>query len=400
MASRLKEKGQSLDADQLRAISAALPGKLRAHQVSEAFIDRYTEELVQQALSEYARVCERGQAIDNPGGWIVNTAFRRAIDQLRREAREATIPLSTEAALEVTDGSSAPPDEEAIRHIEAEQLHRAIRRLSVPQRQALSLYYFEERSTREGADALGWSEPTFRRRRDSALRALRERFGVIKPVPQQGDRTAIEVGLAAWLSLAGAQGHAGRITDQLVAVADSVRGGITSLAGRLRDFAARLLSSGGGEGIVNAASGPIGKTAGVCGAAAAAAMCVTGVIGPGVGGIDLLHEGSAPKSHPAHERPGSRVEPKAPVRPTHSTPEVTAKPELAAQPTHRSSSSGSGGAEARARRATRAASSQFAPESAVEPTPSSPEPEPEPAPAPESSPAPSPTQTANEQFGP
>lgn len=396
MASRLKEKGQSLDVDQLRAISAALPGKLRAHQVSEAFIDRYTEELVQQALAEYARACEQGQAIDNPGGWIVNTAFLRAIDQLRRDEREGTAPLSIEAALEVTDGTSAPPDEEAICHIEAEQLHRAIRKLSVPQRQALSLYYFEERSNREGADALGWSEPTFRRRRNAALRVLRERFGVIKPVPQQGDRTAIEVGLAAWLSLAGTQGRAGRITDQLAAAADSVRGGITGLADRARDFAARLLSSGGGEGIVNAASGPIGKTAGVCGAAAAAAMCVTGVIGPGVGGIDLLHEGAAPKSRPAHERPKPH---EAQVRRTPPTPETTAKPEPAAQPTHRSSGSG-GGAEARARRATRAASSQFAPESAAEPTPASSGPAPEPAPAPESSPAPSPTQTANEQFGP
>jgi RNA polymerase sigma factor (sigma-70 family) len=141
MASRLKEREHSLDADQLRAISAALPGKLRAHQVSEAFIDRHTEELVQQALAEYARACEQGQAIDNPGGWIVNTAFLRAIDQLRREEREGIAPLSIEAALEVTDGTSAPPDEEAIRHIEAEQLHRAIRKLSVPQRQALSLYY-------------------------------------------------------------------------------------------------------------------------------------------------------------------------------------------------------------------------------------------------------------------
>lgn len=393
MASRLKEKERSLDADQLRAISAALPGKLRAHQVSEAFIDRYTEELVQQALAEYARACEQGQAIDNPGGWIVNTAFLRAIDQMRREEREGS-PLAAEAALEVTDGTSAPPDEEAIRHIEAEQLHRAIRKLSVPQRQALSLYYFEERSTREGADALGWSEPTFRRRRNAALRALRERFGVIKPVPQQGDRTAIEVGLAAWLSLAGAQGHAGRVTDQLVAIANSVRGGVTGLADRVRDFAARLFSSGGGEGIVNAASGPVGKTAGVCGAAAAAAMCVTGVIGPGVGGIDLLHEGSATKSHPAHERM-AHAEPQAQVRRTHLTPEATAKPEPAARSTHRSSSSG-GGAEARARRATRAASSQFAPESAVEPAPASSEP----APAPESSPAPSPTQSANEQFGP
>lgn len=398
MASRLIDKKRPLDANQLRAVELALPGKLRAHQLSEAFIERYAEDLIQQALTEYARACEQGQAIDNPGGWIVNTAFLRAIDQLRREGREPS-PVSAEAALEIADGTSAPPDEEAIRHIEAEQLHRAIRKLSVPQRQALSLYYFEERSTREGADALGWSEPTFRRRRDSALRALRERFGVIEPVPQQGDRTAIEVGLAAWLSLAGAQGHAGRITDQLVATFDSVRGGLAGLADRVRDSAARLLSSGGGEGIANVASGPIGKAAGVCGAAAAAAMCVTGVIGPGVGGIDLLHDSQ--KSPPARERVKSRVEPRPATHRINPVPQSTSKPEGASQASHRNSSSGSG-EEARARRATHAASSQFAPESAAEPAPSSsePAPEPAPAPAPESSSSASPTQTANEQFGP
>jgi RNA polymerase sigma factor (sigma-70 family) len=393
MASRLTEKRQPLDASQLRAIEVALSGKLRAHQLSEPFIERHAEELIQQGLTEYARACEQ---IDNPGGWIVNTAFRRAIDQLRREGREAT-PVAAEAALEIADSASAPPDEEAIRHIEAEQLHRAIRKLSVPQRQALSLYYFEERSTREGASALGWSEPTFRRRRDSALRALRERFGVIKPVPQQGDRTAIEVGLAAWLSLAGAQGHAG-ITDPLVAVFDSARGSLAGFADRVRDSVARLLSSGGGESVVSVASGPIAKAAGVCGAAAAAAVCVTGVIGPGVGGIDLLH-GGPPKSPSAHEQVRPHVKPK----PTeHRSPVLrSSKLEAASQPSHRDSSSG-GGAEARARRATHAASSQFAPESAAGPAPSSsePAPEPAPAPAPESTSSASPTQTANEQFGP
>ncbi len=397
MASKLIEKRQPLDASQLRAIEVALSGKLRAHQLSEPFIERHAEELIQQALTEYARACEQGQEIDNPGGWIVNTAFRRAIDQLRREGREAT-PVAAEAALEIADGASAPPDEEAIRHIEAEQLHRAIRKLSVPQRQALSLYYFEERSTREGADALGWSEPTFRRRRDSALRALRERFGVIKPVPQQGDRTAIEVGLAAWLSLAGAQGHTG-ITDQLVAVFDSARGSFAALGDRVRDSVARLLSSGGGESIVSVASGPIAKTAGVCGAAVAAAVCVTGVVGPGVGGIDLLHGGS-PKSPPAHEHARSHVRAKPTERRT-PVPRSSSEPEAAPQPSQRDSSSGSG-EEARARRATHAASSQFAPESAAEPAPSSsaPAPEPAPAPAPESTGSASPTQTANEQFGP
>jgi len=302
-------------------------------------------------------------------------------------------------ALETTDGSTAPPEEEAIRNIEAEQLHHAISRLSVPQRQALSLYYFSEKSTREGAKALGWSEPTFRRRRDSALRALRERFGVIEiPEPEQGDQLAIEIGLAAWISLAGAQSLLASIGNQLAAAADAVRGGLGALADRVRDYTTRILSSGSGEGIVNVTGGPAGKAAGLCGAAVAAAVCVTGVVGPGIGGVDLIHESSKPPAPPAHQRaaalaPAPHHSPRPPVK-------VTKEPEAAPQPARRRRSSApSSGGEARARQSTHEATSQFAPESEVEPA--SPEPAPEASsPAPEASSAPSPTQSANEQFGP
>src|SRR5262245_6710911 len=257
-----------LDADQLRAIEIGLRGKLRARQVSESFIDRHIEDLIQQALTEYARACERGQRIVNPGGWVVHTASQRATDQMRRESHEVG-HLSGEMAAGALGVVGLPADEEAIRHIEVEQLHRAIARLSVAQRQALSLYYFEEKSTRDGAKALGWSEPTFRRRRDSAMRALRERFGVTVP--------AFDIGLAAWLSLAGAQGNLGGVADPLLALADSVRAGISSAADRSRDLLTRLLSSGGGETVSAAASTPLGRTVGVC-ATAVAACAATGVI--------------------------------------------------------------------------------------------------------------------------
>jgi RNA polymerase sigma-70 factor, ECF subfamily len=401
VATRTVEEKRPLDADQLRAIEVALRGKLQAYssRPSEAFIDRNAEDLIQQALTEYAKACEDGQEIYNPGGWVVNTAFRRALDQLRREGREAS-PISAELALETTDGSSASPEEEAISHIEVEQLHSAISRLTVPQRQALSLYYFEGKSTRAGADELGWSEPTFRRRRDSALRALRERFGVIEvPLPEQGDRLAVEIGVGAYLSLASAQGHASGIVDQLVAAADWVRSGAAALADRARDTATRLLSSGNGEVIANVASGPVGKTAGVCGAVVAAA-CAVGVVGPGVGGVDLLHSGSASNPPAVHKPPV----PPAEVAPAPSrTPKAEASREPTTTPRRpRNLTSGGAGAEAQARRATHRAASQFAPESEAEPSRASSEPAPEAssAPASEASASPSPTQTANEQFGP
>jgi RNA polymerase sigma factor (sigma-70 family) len=395
MATRLVEEARPLDAEQLRAIEVALCGKLRAHRLSETFIARYSDDLIQQALTEYTRVCDQGQSIENPGGWAVNTAFRRAIDQLRREGRE-TSPIAAEVALETTEGTGAPPDEEAIRNIEAEQLHEAISRLSVAQRQALSLYYFSEKSTREGADALGWSEPTFRRRRDSALRALRERFGVIEiPEPAQGDQLAIEIGLAAWISLAGAQGYLAAIGNQLAGAADAVRGGAGTLADRVRDYTTRILSSGSSEGIVNVASGPAGKAAGICGAAVAAAVCVTGVIGPGVGGIDLIHQSSKPATSSAHRR-AARPAPIA--QPHHPSPPAEAPREVSRHPHRSPSSTSSSGGSGHAQKATEEATEQFAPESEV-PTSSETAPATS-SPPPAASSASSPTQTASEQFGP
>jgi len=146
----------ALDTDQLRSIEIGVRGKLRASRISESFIDQQTEDLVQQAVAEYASASERGVKIANASGWVVNTAYRRAIDQLRHEQHEVE-GTTEDIAVEATDETAPLPDEEALDHIEVEQLHRAINRLSTTQKQALSLYYFEDRTTREGAKALGWS---------------------------------------------------------------------------------------------------------------------------------------------------------------------------------------------------------------------------------------------------
>jgi RNA polymerase sigma-70 factor (ECF subfamily) len=384
------------DAEALGTIERALHGKLRAHRLSDGFIERNCEDVLQQARAEYEDAVARGSEIDNPGGWIVSTAYRRAIDELRRELREvdeAELP-ATAGAVEGGDLFS-PTEEEAIDNVSADQLRETIAKLSAQQRQALGLYYFEEHTTREAAALLGCGETTFRRHLRSALRVLRQRFGV---VPEPGSELAIEVGLVAWASLAGARVVPGRgFLDQLVAAADTMRDAAGTFLERGRDIATRLLASGGGESIGAAASSPLGRASGVC-AGALAACVLTGVIGSGVGGVDLVG-GAA--SHPAHSqapRP-HRPAPPAPklATPTRPAPATKAPTKNTSSPQHASSSS----KEERARRATQAATSQFGVESSAPESSYSPPPEPtETASSASSTSSSSPTQVANDQFGP
>lgn len=383
-----------MDEDQLRAIGIGLRSKLRALQISESFIERNGEDLIQQALTEYTRAIDQGRKVENPGGWVVHTAARRAIDQLRRESREAG-NLPDEVVTGAPDYTSMPPEDEAIQHVQVEQLHQAIARLSVSQRQALSLYYFEEKTTRESAEALGWSEPTFRRRRDSALSALRKRFGV--PVPE------IDVGLAAWLSLTAGVGTTARLTDPIVAAADSVRSFATASLDRGRDLVVRLLSSGGGETAIGA-SAPAGRAAGIC-AAAVVACATTGVIGPGVGGFDLVDRNNNASPHakqrteiPVRPSPAPRISTPEPTRQTGTSP--VARPD--SSDSTKGDSGGSNTREKRTKQAREEATSQFGIESSAAPPASTTQTTPTPqvsTPPPASSSAPSPSQAAADQFG-
>ena len=395
------------DAEALGAIERALHGKLRAHRLSEGFIDRYGQDVLQQGVAEYERAIARGGEIENPGGWIVSTAYRRAIDELRREMREEPEEWVGETPGAINGGDlAAPTESEALANVSAEQLRRAMEKLSTQQRQALGLFYFEELPTREAAEVLGCGQTTFRRRLDSALRVLRQRFGIV--VPEPGEELAIEVGLVAWLSLSGARVVPTRgPVEQLIAVGDAMRGAAGWLVDRARDATARVLASGGGEGIGAAASGPLGKTAGGVCAGALAACALTGVIGPGVGGVDLLGGGHAVR--PAHRRAAQapRPAPVAPAPPSHA--EARPKASTASVPskaTHKPKPRATSSTAQRTRRATHAATSQFGVESAAPEAgysaPSEPAPE---AAAPSSSSSgsgssPSPTEIANEQFGP
>jgi RNA polymerase sigma factor (sigma-70 family) len=286
---RQTELEPPLQAEALEEIERSLYSKLKAHRLSDSFIERCSEEAVQMGLVEYLRAIEEGVRVDNRDAFVVRAAFCRAIDELRREARLSD-SAAVEAALESPRFAAPATEEIAIEDLAAAELHEAIETLSAEKRQALSLHYFDRLSDQRSAEILYCSERTFRRLLAKALGDLSRRLGV--PAPEPGSKLAIEVGLVAWVSLRGARvaiSH-GPI-EHLAGVIDGVRDGASWPIERLRDLATRLTASGASEKIGAVASGPAGKVAGGC--LGAAALCVLGgVVGPAVVGNGGGHTGS------------------------------------------------------------------------------------------------------------
>jgi RNA polymerase sigma factor (sigma-70 family) len=295
-----------LEAEALREIERSLHGKLKAHRLSDSFIERCGEEAVQRGLVEYLHAVEEGIEVDNRDAFVVRAAFWRAIDELRREARQAD-GTAIEAIL--ASGRIAEPasEELAVERLAAEELREAVESLSAEERQVLSLHYFEQLSFKRSAETLYCSERTFRRRLKKALGNLSRHLGVAAPEP--GSELAIEIGLVAWVSLCGArvvlsQGP----LAQLAAVPDAVHDGVLWTAGRLRDLTVRLFASGAGERATEIAASPLTKTGGAC--TGALAICaLTGVVGPGLGGVDVIG------GHERLKRPMTRSHQPAPAHP-------------------------------------------------------------------------------------
>lgn len=296
------ELEQPLQEEALREIERSLYGKLRAHRISDTFIDRCGEDAIQKGLLAYLRARQAGEHIENRDAFVVRAAFCRAIDELRREARQAD-GEAVEGLLRAGRGATPASEELALEQIEAQELHAAIEELSPDERQVLVLHYFERLSAKRSAELLYCSEATYRRRLKRALAALAERLGVTPP--ETDSEFAFEIALAAWASLGGARVALARgPLEHLAAVLDRGRDATSWLGARIRYPLARAEASGASEQAGAIASGPAGKVIGGC-AAAAIACVVGGVVGPGIAD----HGRASP----------SRVDPRAAIS-RHATP--------------------------------------------------------------------------------
>jgi RNA polymerase sigma factor (sigma-70 family) len=256
-----------------------LRARLRAHRLSQSFIDRNAEDALQRGVVEYLRAREAGTEIREPAGFVLQAAFRRAIDELRREARAAE-GVDVERLLDEAGHTQASAEEIAVEGITTSELRKAIDVLPTEERQALCLHYFEELSAARAAKLLYCSERTFRRRLRQALGDLAELLGA--PAPQPGSHRGLEIGLAAWAGLRG--GRAVVSSSPLDHIAGPL-GSLPSLPGRvlgrLRGTGAEVAASEAPERIGAIAAGPAGKVIGGC-AGAALVCALSGVVGPGV----------------------------------------------------------------------------------------------------------------------
>jgi len=384
-----RETDRSLQPGALGEIERSLRGKLKAYDLSDSFIERYLEDALQKGLVEYLRAIDRGEAIGNPAGFVVQAGFCRAIDELRREARQADGAL-VDSLIEGGGVAEAPTDEVAMDQLEAKELREAVGRLSPEEQQVLRLRYFDGLTNEASAEVLFCSKRTYRRRLNQALKKLGQHLGV--PAPEPGSELAIEIGLATWVALRGAQvALAQAPLEHLAAVVEGLHSRIDWAVDRARELAGRVGGSGGERVLVLSGNSPV-----KIGSCIAAACLLT------AGGIELAHV--TEEGDPSVERVGAaRVvpepRPKAPPRivqaPAVPAPSPASKSSgLAGRSTGSRSQRGESSSERQQREATEVVASQ-GPEAAV----TEESPEPSAAPAEETSPSSSasPSEVASSQ---
>jgi RNA polymerase sigma factor (sigma-70 family) len=376
---------------QLEAARLGFNQYLRRKRFSPQFISRHAEDLFAQATLEYSRKLAEGSEIENPPGWLIECAWRRTKSQLEAEARGPRV-VSTEKSGPVVDERGESPEDVLLDEDRFHRLREAVGELSVTQRRILAHSYFEGLTVREAARHLHWHSSKAQRAHEGAKKRLYELLGV-----ESLDDLAIEIGLAAYLSLAVDRPTGLTLPPGIEGAVEMVGRGASSAWARAQELARRLPMGSGAEPSTTAALGSAGRAAGVC-ATAALACLASGVVGPGVGGVNLLggdHGKPPAKSQRAvaAARHPSVVPRNRPVSPIATRPEKR----LATPHVTREAS-----ASTSTKRANRAVSSQTIESAATSQEVSSAPTEPAPveSSAPSTSSSSSATQVASEQFGP
>jgi RNA polymerase sigma factor (sigma-70 family) len=381
---------------------------LRRKRFSPQFIASHGDDLFATAALEYSRKVSEGEAIDSPAGWMITCAWRRTKSLLEAQGRKPQI-VTTDKAEAIEDKLGRSPEEVTLDEDRLRKVQEAVDQLTVEERQLLELAYFEGMAVREAARELRWHPSKAQRCHEAARKHLHQLLDV-----DSLDELEVIVGLAAYISLAEGSPRP-HLPPGVEAVADTIGRSLDAAWARAQDLARRLPFSGGAEPSTSAALGSAGRAAGVC-ATAALACVASGVVGPGVGGVDLLGGGGqASPPRPAVKQRQVVAAPRiAPLtRKSQPTPSPTPRPEPKAEGSAGGGPKQSAGGTAtasteRERRATQAVQSQSL-ESAAEGSEVASAPV-ESAPVETSSPPPSestassssstPTQVANEQFGP
>ena len=202
-------------AAELEAARLGFAQMLRRKRFSARFIEAHAEDLLARARFEYSRAIARGEEIRSPAGWLIHCAWRRTQNLLEAQSVEPTF-VAEEAVGVIADEASPTPEQAVIEGDRSERVAAAVGELSTDQRTLIELSYFEGMSVREAGRFLGWHSSKAQRTHEAALGRLREVLGI-----SDVDELAIEIGLAAWVSLAAGKPVLASIPAGLEAAADA-----------------------------------------------------------------------------------------------------------------------------------------------------------------------------------
>jgi RNA polymerase sigma factor (sigma-70 family) len=265
----------------------AFRGKLVRLRFAPSFVINNSDELLAKAHGDFARALNRGIDVADPVGFTVHCAWRHTQNLLRSEDRTPA-SVSIEKTAELVD-EQLPPDELVLADDRIRKVHGAVSKLNENQRKVVALVFFEDMSWREAARHLDWTPSKVQHHYEKAMEHL-QRFLAVK----SSDELVIDVGMAAWLSCAGANAHS--LPGGFEALLDKASDGATGFWGKAHELARRLAPGGGGGGgeqIGLIASSGGGRALGTC--ATVAVACIVGagaMVGPGIGISDSARHGA------------------------------------------------------------------------------------------------------------
>lgn len=290
----IKTSEQELTRAQMERARKALLGLLAGRGYPAQFILNNSDEILAIAAAEFVRAVKKGVVVEDPVGFTVHCAYRRAQNFVKAEGIRPQ-QVSTDTVAELADESAPTPEQMAEESERVRKIRQAIAKLSAEERQLIALTYFEGMSVREAARQLDWTESKGQRRHESALANLRRRLPV-----KSSDELEIAIGLAAWLSLSGSAAGL-HLPPGFEAVVEKAESGATGLWNRLHQLSARASMGGGTEAAGVAGSSGAGRALGAC--ATVLVACVAGAgavivptIGPGGGNSSPAHHHSPPSA--------------------------------------------------------------------------------------------------------